>query len=118
MKTAPDDTALYDELSRLSVGGEDVTLRFSARQEMKIAKEMLTPEEYYELEAGLGREMKNTFANLVGTNEYKNETDPEKQKDMLMDARDKILDKVLREYGYRTRIKEEVRKKKREEKEK
>ncbi len=116
MKTAPDDTSLYNELSRLAVGGEEVSLKFSARQEMKIAKTMLTPNEYYELESGLGREMKNAFANTVATQKYRNETDPEKQKALLMDQRDKILDKVLREFGYRTRIKEELRRIKREKK--
>lgn len=116
MKSAPDDTTMYEELSRLSLTGEEVSLRFTSYKDVQVAKTVLTTEEYHEFEAKLGEEMKNAYANIMGTEKYKREDDPEKQKKMLMDEREGILKKVIREAGYRTRIEEEKRRLKNEEK--
>lgn len=107
LKTAPTDTAVYNELVKLSVSGDDVKLNFNTNKEMVIAKKLLTGREFNDLNGQLQKELSNTYANIMGTEKYKKEEDSEKRKKYLMDSRDKVLERVLRQSGYYGRIQKE-----------
>lgn len=106
VKTAPKDTQLYSELVRLSSSGEDVTLKLNTFNDVKIAKEMLTGQEYNELTGQLQKELSNAYANIMATERYQNEEDQERQKKLLMDVRDNVVKRVLRQQGYYSEIRE------------
>ncbi len=106
-KTAPKNTTVYNELVKLSVSGEDVSINLSTFQDVKIAKKLLSGTEYNDLTGQLQKELSNTYANIMSTDKYKQEENPEKKKKYLMDARDNVTMKVLRESGYYSRIQHE-----------
>lgn len=112
IKTAPTDTKVYSELVRLSMSGENVAIKLTTFKDIKLAKELLTSREFNELTGQLQKELTNTYANIMGTNTYKKESDPEKQKKLLTDHRDEVVKKVLRAQGYTNRIKKYEKEKK------
>lgn len=115
LKTALPDTGVVKELTRLSASGEEVSLRLTGYKDVKTAKEILSQQEFYELNSALSKELTNAYANIMGTNKYKREKDPEKQKAQLYEVREKVMKKVLRRSGYRTEI---IQKQKADEREK
>lgn len=107
VKTAPADTTVYNELIKLSNSGEDVTIKLDSFQDIKTAKKLLSGTEYNELTGQLQKELSNAYANIMATDKYKQETDAEKKKKYLMDARAKVSEKVLKDLGYYQRIKQQ-----------
>lgn len=110
-KTAPKDTVVYKELVNLSLSGEEVHIKVNNFQDVKLAKELLTPKEYNDLTGLLQGELSDSYANVMSTEKYKNETDPEKKKKYLMDVRDNVVRKVLRSQGYYNEIRDLKRRK-------
>lgn len=107
VKTAPENTQVYGELTKLSQSGEEVSIKLTTFKDVKTAKEILTGREYNELTAELQRQLTNAYANIMDTQKYKNENDAEKKKRYLMDAREDVVKKVIRESGYKSRIRAE-----------
>lgn len=103
-KSAPSDTEVYNELVKLSVSGEEVSIRLDGYQDVKLAKEMLSGKEYNELFGQLQKELTTAYANTMSTTKYKKETDPEKKKSLLMNTREGVVKKVMREAGIQGRI--------------
>lgn len=106
LKTAPKNTEVYSELVRLSTSGEEVSLKLDTFKDVKLAKKLLNATEYNELTGQLQKELSNAYANVMATEKYKEETDPERQKKYLMDTRDNVVRKVLRSQGYYEEIRE------------
>lgn len=106
LKTAMSDNFVYSELTKLSVQGENVSIKLDTYQDIKIAKNMLTGKEYNELTGQLQKELTTAYANIMGMEKYKSETDAEKKKKYLMDTRKGVVEKVIRDSGYRGRINE------------
>lgn len=113
VKTAPKDTAVYSELTKLSVSGEDVKIKLDTYKQVKIAKKILTGKEYNELTGELQRQLMNAYANTMATTKYQEEEDPEKRKKYLMDEREEVVKKVIREMGYYEQIRQIEREEKR-----
>ena len=103
-KSAPKNTVVYNELVKLSVSGEDVSIKLDSFQDVKVAKKLLSGAEYNDLTGQLQKELSNAYANVMSTTKYKLEEDSEKKKKYLMDTRDNVVEKVLRESGYYGRI--------------
>lgn len=106
VKSAPTDSELIRELSRLSQSGEEVKLKYNTNKDIKTAKKLLSGAEYNEFERVLQTSLTNTYANTMATSKYKKETDPEKQKAMLMKKRDGVLKEVVKQLGYTQRFKD------------
>lgn len=106
-KSAPADTQVYSELVKLSVSGEDVSIKLDSFQDVKIAKKLLSGREYNELTGQLQKELSNSYANIMSTDKYKKEENPEKKKKYLTDVRDNVAERVLKQSGYYARIQRE-----------
>lgn len=106
IKTAPSDNTVYKELVRLSSSGENVSIKLDTFKDVKTAKELLSFKEYNELTGQLQKELTNTYANIMGTDTYKETESAEDQKKLLTDHRKEVVNKVLRDYGYFDRIRE------------
>jgi len=100
VKTAPKDTEVMKELTRLSASGEDVKIKYNTNKDIKMAKKLLPFKEYNAFEKELQKSLMNAFANKMSEDDYKEETDIEEQKAMLMKLRDGVLLRTLDETGY------------------
>jgi len=105
VKSAPTDTAVYNELVKLSVNGEEVKIKLDTYQDVKMAKQILNGREYNEFTGQLQKELTTAYANVMATPKYQQENDPEKKKKLLMDTREGVVKKVIRDNGLTTRVK-------------
>lgn len=106
IKTAPPDTVVYTELQKLASGGTELTINFTAYKDVKIARSILTGREYNELTGILQKTEMQRWAEIMADPLYQQETDPEEKKKLLSAVRKGIVEEVMWDLGYDTRIQE------------
>lgn len=106
VKTANDDKT-YKELLKLSSEGTDVIITTKGFKEMKAAKKVLSPYELNELTAQVQEGIRNAYLTVSETDEYK-EADNEGKKELLEDTRRGVMEAILSDSPYGTRIYNEI----------
>lgn len=104
VKTANDDK-VYREILDLSNQGQDVVLTTRNFKDMKTARLLLSPREFNELEGVTHAAIRDAYLNVSETDAYK-EAEPEQKKKLLEQTRTGVMQMVLSDSGYMSRIKQ------------
>ena len=92
-----------DQILKLSNEGQDFAITAKNFKEMKIAKEILSPYEYNELFGQVQDGIRNAYLTTSETPEYK-EADNEGKIALLKDVRRGVMEAMLSQTPYESRI--------------
>lgn len=106
VKTANDDK-VYQEMQKLSNEGVDINISAKGLKEMTIAKKIMSPYEYNELNGAVQAGIRNAYLEVSQTPEYQ-EADNEGKKALLEETRRGVMEATIENMAYTERIQAEI----------